>query len=288
MPVVSARKDEELLRAVRSGDASALRDLLARHAPSVFRFAMAMCRDRADAEDIAQETLLAAVRGTTNVRGTSSFTTWLYAVARNACLRSQRRRRRHTDALTTLDGALSGPTHHPSMPDDEASAKQLVRTLEAGLNELDDKYREAVILRDVEGLSAPEVAEVLGVSVEAVKSRLHRGRSELRARLEEFSPAPRAAVVRSERPCAEIDTTFSKYLEGEIGPIQCAEMKRHVDGCNSCSAACEGIRRTVGMCQQAKTLGLPEELQRRLRRALESALAAAAPAPRNDGPRAKV
>jgi RNA polymerase sigma-70 factor (ECF subfamily) len=262
--------DQALLESVRSGDDAALRELLTRHAPAVFRFALKMCRNRPDAEDVAQETLLAAVRGAKDVRGASSFTTWLYAVARSFCIKVRRRQKR-------TEGAVADAPTDIRAPEDDATARELAAALEAAIAELAPKYREVIVLRDMEGLSAAEVAEVLGTSVEAVKSRLHRARSEIRASLGQHIPYPSASVTSKEGPCADIATTFSRYLEGEIGPEACATMRQHVDTCTSCAAVCEGLRRTVSMCREAGNAPFSEELQAQVRSALEQALRRARP-----------
>jgi RNA polymerase sigma-70 factor, ECF subfamily len=272
MMLANLTNDQRLLEAVRTGDESALGELLGRHAPSVFRFAMKMCRNRDDAEDVAQETLLAAVRGAKDVRATTSFTTWLYAVARSFCIKLRRREKHPPNRDVSVEEAPSDPPSAISAPDDDAAAREVVTALDMAIKELEDKYREVIVLRDVEGLSAAEVAEVLGITVEAVKSRLHRARTEVRAKLGPLGPAPEPSAPRPDAPCGEIGTTFSRYLEGEIGPEACAAMQRHVDGCTSCSAVCEGLRRTVSLCRKAGASPLPDELQMRIRRALEKAL----------------
>jgi RNA polymerase sigma-70 factor (ECF subfamily) len=251
-----------------------LRDLLERHASTVFRFAMKMCRNRDDAEDVAQETLLAAVRGAKDVRGASSFTTWLYAVARSFCAKVRRRERREPRQGDAVDDAAAAIPCRLAAPDDDAETRELTTALDTAIAGLDEKYRDVIVLRDIEGLSAAEVAEVLGITVEAVKSRLHRARGEVRARLENLAPMPVARAPRPDTPCAEITTTFSRYLEGEIGADACAAMQRHVEGCTSCSAVCEGLRRSVVLCRRAGTAPLPDELKAQVRRALENALRA--------------
>jgi RNA polymerase sigma-70 factor (ECF subfamily) len=265
--------DNQLLDLVRKGEEDALRQLLARHAPAVFRFAMKMCRNGEDAEDVAQETLLAAVRGAKDVRGASSFTTWLYAVARSFCMKM---RRRHKDrpAPCSVEGASDVPSSS-RLPDEDVGAREVATALDTALAGLDDKYREVIVLRDVEGLSAREVGEVLGISIEAVKSRLHRARADMRERLGALAPTVDPQRSSDQAPCATIATRFSKYLEGEIGPFECAAMQRHVDRCKSCNAVCEGLRRTVSLCRDAGTGALPDELQARVRRTLENALSAA-------------
>jgi RNA polymerase sigma-70 factor (ECF subfamily) len=271
MPL-SRADDQELLTAVRSGDEAALRELLARHASSVFRFATKMCGNRDDAQDVAQETLLAAVRGAKDLRGAASFSTWLYAVARSFCIKMRRRRKHEPREHASLDDALAETAGGVTAPYEDAAARELAAALDSAVGALEEKYREVILLRDVEGLSASEVAEVLGISVDAVKSRLHRARSAVRAHLAPLIPAP--GVSTAVGPCIDIATTFSRYLEGEIGPDQCAAMQRHVDGCTSCSAVCEGLRRTVSLCQQAGATTLSDELQERVRSALEAALRA--------------
>lgn len=119
----SLAKDRELLDAVRAGDESALRELLERHGPTVFRFAMKMCRHRDDAEDVAQETLLAAVRGAKDVRGTTSFTTWLYAVARSFCIKMRRRQKIHPGREVSADDAATETPSGPEGPDCHRDAR---------------------------------------------------------------------------------------------------------------------------------------------------------------------
>jgi RNA polymerase sigma-70 factor (ECF subfamily) len=277
---VDVATDQKLLEAVRAGDESALRELLERHAPSVFRFAMKMCRGRDDAEDVAQETLLAAVRGAKDVRQTSSFTTWLYAVARNFCIKMRRREKLQPRRDASTDEASMDAPSELGAPDDDASAREVTVALDRAIRNLEDKYREVIVLRDIEGLSAAEVADVLGITAEAVKSRLHRARTDVRASLERFAPRRDSIAVPRDAPCNEIGTTFSKYLEGEIGPEACAAMQQHVEGCKSCSSVCEGLRRSAAICQQAGAAPLPDEVQVQMRRAIENALREARRTPR--------
>jgi RNA polymerase sigma-70 factor (ECF subfamily) len=266
--------DPALLEAVRRGDDSALGELLTRHAPSIFRFAMKMCRNRDDAEEVAQDTLLAAVRGAKDVREAGSLTTWFYTVARSFCIKMRRRQKHAPSVLVPVDESIA-ETSGGSSPDDEAAAHELTTALDEALGALEEKSREVIVLRDLEGLSASEVAEVLGISVEAVKSRLHRARAAVRARLGPLVPGAEVSVTHGRSaPCGEIETTFSRYLEGEIGPDECAAMQRHVESCRSCSAVCEGLRRTVSLCHRAGTSPLSEELQQRVHSALEKALQA--------------
>jgi RNA polymerase sigma-70 factor (ECF subfamily) len=165
--------DQHLLEAARSGDRRALDVLLTRHQPRVYRFGLKMCRDPEDAKDILQETLLAVARGVKDFRGASSVSTWLYTIARSFCIKKRRRSKFAPEAEESLDAVGPGEEARqlpdPTRPPDESLAgRQVEVALESAIGSLDPMYREVLVLRDVEGLTAPEVAEVMGLSVEAV------------------------------------------------------------------------------------------------------------------------
>jgi RNA polymerase sigma-70 factor (ECF subfamily) len=261
--------DEELLAALRGGDEGALDALLARYAPAIHRLGMRMCRDPEDAQDVLQDTLLAAARGLRDFRGASSLTTWLYTVARSFCIKKRRASKFAPAETVSLDDdarplslAAAGPG-----PEDAAVERDLGRRLERAIAALEPTSREVLVLRDVEGLTAPEVAEVLGVSVDAVKSRLHRARADVRARLEgELHRDPSAAE------CPDVVELFSRYLEGEIGPTECAAMQSHVASCRQCGAACESLRRTLASCHGAPRGDVPPGVQAQVREALRAVM----------------
>ena len=192
------RDDEDLLAAIRAGDDAAMGALLARHAPAIYRFGVKMCRDPEDAKDVLQETLLAAARGVREFRGASSLSTWLYTVARSFCIKKRRTSKFAPTNTVSLDdqAAAVQPRTLEKGPEEAASDRELTALLDRAVASLDPASREVLVLRDVDGLTAPEVAEVLGVSVDAVKSRLHRARR---------GPRParsRVAAGRSLRPAS--------------------------------------------------------------------------------------
>lgn len=240
--------DAALIDAIRAGDDAALSTLLARHAPTVMRFAMKMCRNDADAEDVLQDTLLAAARGVRDLRGGAAVSTWLYTVARSYCIKKRRKSKHAPDAIVPLDAPESAAIAATSdEPDDAASQREIGAALDRALRALDDTAREVVVLRDVEGLSAAETAEVLGTSVDAVKSRLHRARSELRSQLAAYG-SDVEPTTPSDPACPDIVDVLSRHLEGDIGPDACAAMEAHVATCRSCSAACNSLRQALSLC----------------------------------------
>jgi RNA polymerase sigma-70 factor (ECF subfamily) len=267
--------DTELIEAVRRGDEQALTALLSRHAPRIYRYGLKMCRDPEDARDVVQDTLLAAARGVRDFRGASSLSTWLYAVARSFCLRKRRGAQAATDTCSLdEDAAVHEAPSLESLPDEAAAHKELGAALDAAITALDPMYREVLVLRDVEGLTAPEVAEVLGLTVEAVKTRLHRARAVLRARLEPFlPPEERTSRAPASGACPDIVALFSRYLEGEIGGEECKAMERHVLRCKRCAAACDSLKHTLGLCRAEPRGEVPAEVQDQVRRALREVIA---------------
>jgi RNA polymerase sigma-70 factor (ECF subfamily) len=262
--------DDALLAALQSGDEGAVAMLLERYAPAVYRFGSKMCRDPEDAKDVLQDTLLAAARGLRGFRGGASLSTWLFTIARSFCIK---RRRRPVGAPRDVvplesDGAATIAAAG-TLPDRAAEERELADALEAAIRGLDPIYREVLLLRDVEGLTAPEVAAVLGIGVDAVKSRLHRARATVRDRV---APLMSSAEAATPSACPDVVPMLSRYLEGEIGADQCAEMNRHVAQCPRCGARCDSLRRSLALCRRSSEHGsVPPEIQDAVRTALREA-----------------
>jgi RNA polymerase sigma-70 factor (ECF subfamily) len=268
--------DESLLAAARAGDRQALEALLDRHQAQVYRFGMKMCQDPEDAKDVLQETLIAMARGVRDFRGTSSLSTWLYTIARSHCIKKRRRskfapveeRSLDTDAATEV-GQLAAPARPP---EEALAGKEIDDALEQAIAALDPMYREVLLLRDAEGLTAPEVAEVLGIGVSAVKSRLHRARLTVRERVAPLlgvEPAPQPPG-----PCPDVLLLFSQHLEDEVSAERCAEMERHLEGCARCQGTCDSLKRTLALCRTAgASVEVPAAVQASVRTALRGFLA---------------
>lgn len=166
-----------LLSAAQRGEPAALEALLAAHRDVVFRYGLRYCRTTEDAEDAVQETLWAAARSIRKFRRTAAVTTWLFAIVRNTCHRFLRQHRGEQDLADVLP-TLASPH---DLVEDQVATQQVEATLAAAISKLDAEHREVILLRDVEGFTAPEAAVRLSISVHALKSRLHRARRELRA-----------------------------------------------------------------------------------------------------------
>jgi RNA polymerase sigma-70 factor (ECF subfamily) len=194
----SEAKDEQaLIAASRAGDISAMDELVRSHQTRVYNFALRMCRNVEDAKDILQDTFLGMVRSVREFREESKFTTWLYRIAANACLKKHRRgvHDPSPDQELSLDALMPRPDGEGRKPEiadwSEDAEKALLRgelsqQMEAAIDRLPRDYKIVLVLRDVEGFSAEETAEMLKLSVPAVKSRLHRARVFVRRELAEY------------------------------------------------------------------------------------------------------
>ncbi len=266
--------DPALLAAARAGDRAALSTLLEQVTPRILRFTSRMCGDGEDARDVAQETLLAAARSLPDFRGASSLSTWLFTIARSFCIKRRRKSRFAPERVVSgaaADEEVARRVSDPgASPEEELARRQVGRALDGAIAALEPKYREVLLLRDVEGLSAPEVASLLGLTVEAVKSRLHRARLSVRERVAPVLgdlPTGRAAAA-----CPDVLTLLSRHEEDDITPAQCAEMERHLAGCPRCAGACASLRRTLALCRNLPTPEVPKETRQLVRRALDDLL----------------
>jgi RNA polymerase sigma-70 factor (ECF subfamily) len=271
--------DEALVAAARAGDRAALETLILRYQPRVYRFGMRMCHDVEDASDIVQDTLLAMARSVGDFRGESSVSSWLFTIARRACMRKRRRSKfapAQEESLESLGGDGEQHLNDPGPgPEQTAAGREIEAALTRALESLDPGQREVIVLRDVEGLSAPEVAEVLGISVGAVKTRLHRARLAVRQQLAPlFGPQSVAAPTPH---CPDVLTLFSRHLEGEIAPEVCAEMETHLEQCGQCRGACDSLRRTLAVCRAVPAPAVPAPVAASIREAIRVCLDQQAP-----------
>jgi RNA polymerase sigma-70 factor (ECF subfamily) len=263
--------DGMLLAAAQGGDRKALNDLLERHQARVFRFGMKMCGREEDAQDVLQETLLAAARNVDGFRGASSVSTWLYTIARSFCIKSRRTSKfapRQLESLESEEGTAIDVADPARGPEEHVAGRQVQDALGAAIGDLEPMYREVLVLRDVEGLSASEVAEVTGISVEAVKSRLHRARVAVRDRVAPILGIVDATSAAESPSCPDVLQLFSQRLEGEISGSVCQELEDHLSQCPRCSARCDSLRTSLNLCKQAGDEVVPTRVEYSVRTAL--------------------
>ncbi len=174
------RSDQLLVEAAKHGDREALEALLKRYVSTTRRYGLKLCRDREDAREVVQETMAAAVRTVAGFRSPASLPVWLYTIARSFCIKQHRHER--SEGEPAASEAESVADTRPG-PEENVARGEVVRVLESAITALPPDYREVLLRRDLEGATAPEVAQALGLTVAAVKSRLHRARQFVRARV---------------------------------------------------------------------------------------------------------
>lgn len=161
------------------------------HVDRIYRLAQRLCGHHDDARDLVQETFLNAYRKFKQFRGEAQVSTWLYTIASRACLRMRRKRKGEPARELSLDEFI--PTSEGELklqipieglsPEEALEKKELKKALNAAIRKLPRKYRVVLVLRDMEGLPAKQVGEILGLTERAVKSRLHRARLFIRKEL---------------------------------------------------------------------------------------------------------
>ena len=173
-------QEQNWIQAAKGGDQAAFGHLVEAYQKRVYALTVRMCPTPELAEEAAQETFLAAWQGLPFFRGDSAFSTWLYRLASNACVDLLRKEGRH-QGPSLDDEAVSAevPDTRPT-PEAAAEQKELRAQIEAGLRTLSPEHREVLILREIQQLSYDEIADALSLDLGTVKSRISRGRRQLR------------------------------------------------------------------------------------------------------------
>ena len=173
-------QEQHWIQSARNGDQAAFGQLVIKYQKRVYALTVRMCPTPELAEEAAQETFLSAWQGLPFFRGDSAFSTWLYRLASNACVDLLRKEGRH-QGPSLDDEAVSAevPDTRPT-PEAAAEQKELRAQIEAGLRTLSPEHREVLILREIQQLSYDEIADALSLDLGTVKSRISRGRRQLR------------------------------------------------------------------------------------------------------------
>jgi RNA polymerase sigma-70 factor, ECF subfamily len=174
---------DHLVDGLRRGDGAAFEALVRAAQHRIYGVAFRMLRNRAEAEEVAQDVFLRVYRSIAEFRGEARLSTWLYGVAARLCLnrlaRADRRGRVASDDLADVADAGVDPIG-------SLESAELTRALEVAIGELPEERRIVVVLRDIQGLAYEEIAAALGIELGTVRSRLHRARMELKDKLERF------------------------------------------------------------------------------------------------------
>jgi RNA polymerase sigma-70 factor (ECF subfamily) len=185
-PAVELDADQELVARVRNGDAEAFAKLVLKYQSRVLTLATRILDNRSEAEDIAQDIFVKVFQSLQDFRGASRFSTWLYRITVNHCLNHIRRRTRQQHTLVVKEPEYWLQESPQTNPHKTLERKERWTLVQTKLQLLSPEHRTIILLRDFEGLSYEEIADVLQLESGTVKSRLHRARMELKALLEPY------------------------------------------------------------------------------------------------------
>ena len=183
--------DQRLIAQFKAGSAEAMEKIIEKYENSIFTFGLKMCGHRQDAEDIVQETFLNAFRYLEGFRQETKLRNWLFKIAARVCQKKRRKRKYEPDQELSLEalGQLNGSEGTFDIPDwsqlpsDEVLTAELKQVIQDAIVSLPPKYRFVFNLRDIQGFNTEETAEIMGISTQSVKTRLHRARLFLRKKI---------------------------------------------------------------------------------------------------------
>lgn len=186
---LSHRDERRLIRRLKAREERAFREFVDIHQERVFNLVFRMLGNRQEAEDVSQEVFVTVFKAIGSFRGESKLSTWLYRIAANhAKNRLKYLARRRSRRQSSIDDVPEGELHRSTgalsqQPDRVAMGHQLEALVQRALTTMDEDYRLIIVLRDVENLSYDEIAEISGLAMGTVKSRLHRARAALKKEL---------------------------------------------------------------------------------------------------------
>jgi len=261
---------EQAVLLLQRGDDEALEQALALLQDTVFSFSMRVCGQRQDAEDTMQEVLLKAVPHLPKFDSPKALVVWLYKVAKNRCLMSRRRSKFAPKQDLSLEELMPDRQELEKLSSENGINPErfAIRSEEAGMlreaiQKLPAQYRIVLVLRDMEGLTDEDVAEITGLRQGTVRVRLHRARLFVRKELmKAWKPragrdtgrlVPRRASAREPKParCKAMFAELSNYLDEQLDDSLCEELERHLDGCGPCKVFLASLEATIEQCRKA-------------------------------------
>ncbi len=234
---------------------------------SVFSFSMRVCNQRQDAEDTMQEVLLKSVPVLSQFDSPKALAVWLYKVAKNRCLMNRRKSKFAPTKELSLEELMPDRAELAQLarssgfnPEALAIRSQESQWLREAIQKVPPEYRIILVLRDMEGLSDDEVAEITGLRPGTVRVRLHRARlfvrKEITKRLHsgQAGPAgPRERQTQAARPakCKAMFAELSNYLDERLDDSMCVEIEKHMHGCEPCKAFLSTLENTILALRQS-------------------------------------
>jgi RNA polymerase sigma-70 factor, ECF subfamily len=269
---------EEAVLLLKSGEPDSMERALALLQETVFSFSMRVCNQHEDAEDTMQEVLVQSVPVLSRFENPKALIVWLYKVARSRCLMMRRRSKFAPKPELSLEELMPDRKQLDRIsqrgglnPEAFAMRSQQARRLRAAIQYLPPDYRIVLVLRDMEGLTDDEVAEITGLRSGTVRVRLHRARLFVRKQLGKEQGVPlRTRPVRQPKPgrCKAMFAELSNYLDDQMDDSLCKELEKHLDGCEPCKAFLSTLEATIQQCRKSPPDSPNAKMAARLRKQL--------------------
>lgn len=258
---------EQAILLLKRGDAGAMEKAVSLLQHSVFAFSMRVCGQRQDAEDTMQEVLVKSLPHLAKFDSSRALAVWLYKVAKNRCLMSRRKSKfapkvelsleelmPDRDDFERLDGRVS------VSPEGAAIHGEQGRRLREAMRGLPPHYRIVLVLRDMEGLTDEEVAEITGLQPGTIRVRLHRARLFVRKELAKLNAGAKNSVTLRDikaparsRRCKKMFAGLSDYLDGQLDDFSCEEIETHLESCQPCKKFLRSLETAIKRCQHSPT-----------------------------------
>ncbi len=257
---------EQAIQLLRQGNDGALEQALALLQDTVFSFSMRVCGQPQDAEDTMQEVLVKSVPLLPKFDSPKALLVWLYKVAKTRCLMSRRRSKFAPRKELSLEQLMPDRKELESLasgtinPETFAIHSQEAGLLRNAIQKLPQQYRIVLVLRDMEGLTDDEVAEITGLRPGTVRVRLHRARLFVRNELMKIwkprqAKPQAAATVAADTPkpgrCKAMFAQLSNYLDEQMDDSLCEDLERHLEGCGPCKAFLATLEATIEQCRKS-------------------------------------
>ena len=269
---------ERAVELLREGDDASVEQALQLLQNTVFAFSMRVCGQREDAEDTMQEVLMKSVPHLPKFDNPKALVVWLYRVAKNRCLMNRRKSKFAPEHELSLEALMPDRKELEQLsadgrvnPESFAIRGEQGSRLREAIQKLPPQYRIVLVLRDMEGLTDDDVAEITGVRVGTVRVRLHRARLFVRKELmRAWMPGtakrvrPQRHTVGQNRParCKAMFAELSDYLDEHLDDSLCEELERHMKGCQPCQTFVATLEATIEQCRNSASEGPPAKSAR--------------------------
>jgi RNA polymerase sigma-70 factor, ECF subfamily len=278
---------ERVVELLQENNPESAEEALALLQDTVFSFSMKVCGQRQDAEDTMQEVLLQSISKLARFDSPKALMVWLYKVAKTRCLMSRRKSKFAPKGALSLEELMPDRRELENLsgradgtPETMLLRKENAKRLREAVQKLPPDYRLILVLHDMEELSDGDIAEITGLQLGTIRVRLHRARLFVRKELARQVPervrrqgAKSSGAIAArprERRCKEMFAELSDYLDDELDDSLCAELEKHMDGCEPCQAFLSSLEQSIQQCRTSANESPDPHAAAKLRRELMS------------------